>query len=124
MLLTIVLTNAGGTLDFSPVTGAPINAEIDASGAHLVVPVPPEAKRASSGYYETTVNVPGEGDAKVSLEIRGPRGDATGSFTLKRPASWVGWVTLGGEVLFAGVVLTCTLIFTANSLCAGQKPAP
>jgi hypothetical protein len=104
MLLTVVLSAAGDSAEPSPITGATVKANIDASGAHLVVPVPEEPTRANAGYYETTVNIPGQGDAKVSLDIVGAQGSASVPFTIKR-AALTDWVTLGAESLVtAGLI--------------------
>ena len=115
VLLTVVLSAAGESAEPSPVTGATVKATIDASGARLVVPVPEEPTRASSGYYETTVNIPGQGDAKVSLDIEGAQGTVSVPFMIKRPTALTDWVTLGAESLVTAALI-CLLIFVARKL--------
>jgi hypothetical protein len=114
-LLTVVLSAAGDSPDPSPVTGAAVKASIETSGARQVVPVPAEPTRASSGYYETTVNIPGDGDANVSLEIDGTQGKVSVPFTIKRPAALTNWLTLGAESLVTAALI-CLLMFAAKKL--------
>ena len=113
-LLTVVLSAAGDSADPSPVMGATVKASIQASGAHLVVPVPEEPTRASAGYYEATLNIPGQGDAKVSLDVEGEQGSATVPFTIKR-AALTDWVALGAESLVTAALI-CLLMFSARKL--------
>ena len=125
VLLTVVLTdNASQDANPAPVTGAKVTANIGVSGVQngsLNTSVPAETSRAAQGYYETTLAIPGSGDAKVTLQITSPRGPTTTSFTIKRAAAWVGWVTLGSIILFAGAVFVFVLAFAANSLRSRSK---
>ena len=79
------------------------------------MPVPEEPTRASSGYYETTVNIPGQGDAKVSLDIEGAQGTVSVPFTIKRSTALTDWVTLGAELLVTAALI-CLLMFVARKL--------
>jgi hypothetical protein len=127
LLLTVVLTEKvadPADLEPHPVTGATVKASIDSGGAHLEMPVPAEANRASSGYYETTLDIPGEGDASITLQIDGPKGPASTTFTLTRSAPWIGWLTFAAEIVFAGAIVTYILVFAANTLRARRKPGP
>lgn len=125
LLLTVVLTEKPADpsdLEPHPITGATVKASVDSGGTNLEVHVPAEANRASSGYYETTLDIPGEGDAHVTLQIDGPKGSASIAFILTRSAPWLGWLTFVAEVVFAGAIVTYILVFAANSLRARRKP--
>jgi hypothetical protein len=60
------------------------------------------------------VNIPGQGDAKVSLDIEGAQGSVSVPFTIKRAAP-ADLVTLGAESLVTAALI-CLLIFVARKL--------
>jgi hypothetical protein len=113
LLLTVILTTSqAGRADAAPapVVGANVTAHIEASGYDRVVPVPAEASRAAQGYYETTLYIPVGGDARITLQVTGPAGSATASFTLRRSPGWTAWVILGLSLLAAVGVATYSLV--------------
>jgi hypothetical protein len=84
--LTLILTEkSDGNEQPQPILGAKVQATFEFSGTNtseLSVNVPTESRLADSGYYESIVTVPSDGDWNVRLGVDGPAGTALVAFPL------------------------------------------